>query len=139
MFMEKTFLLEVVASDHPFFNGQSEMLVFRSSDGEHGILPNHETMVCALDACEIRYKVQGEWQYAAVSGGFVEVTKDRVVILADTVERPEDIDAKRASEALDRAAERLKQRQSQQEYARTQAALERAMTRLRVHERHGKI
>ena len=133
--MEKTFLLEIVASDHPFFNGACECLVFRSSDGEHGILPNHETMVCALESCEIRYQVAGEWCYAAVGRGIVEVTKDHVVILADTVEHPDEIDKNRAQEAKERAEERLKQKQSMEEYAHSKAALNRAMARLKTKSR----
>ena len=114
------------------------MLVFRSSDGEHGILPGHETMVCALDSCELRYQVEGEWRYAATSIGFVEITGDKVIVLADTVENPDEIDEKRAQEAKQRAEERLKQRQSMMEYARSKAALNRAMARLKVTERRGK-
>jgi F-type H+-transporting ATPase subunit epsilon len=136
--MENTFELDIVASDHPFYNGPCEMLVFRSQDGEHGILPEHETMVCALEPCEIRYQVDGEWNYAAVGSGFVEVTGKRVILLSDTAEHPEEIDAKRAQEAKARAEERLKQRQSMQEYARSRAALNRALSRLKVTERRGK-
>ncbi|MBO4998404.1 MAG: ATP synthase F1 subunit epsilon [Lachnospira sp.] len=136
--MGNTFLLEIVASDHPFYSGPCEMLVFRSQDGEHGILPGHETMVCALDACELRYQVDGEWNYAATSIGFVEITGDKAIVLADTVENPDEIDQKRAEEAKIRAEERLKQRQSMQEYARSKAALNRAMARLKVTERRGK-
>ncbi len=133
--MENTFQLDIVASDHPFFSGECEMLVFRSSDGEHGILPGHETMVCALDSCELRYQIDGEWHYAATGMGIVEVTGEKVVVLSDTVERPEDIDAHRAEEAKQRAEERLKQRQSMEEYARSQAALNRAMSRLKTVDR----
>ena len=133
--MEKTFLLEILACDHPFYSGECEMLVFRSVDGEHGILPNHESMVCALESCEIRYQVNGEWQYAAVGRGFVKIAKDNVVILADTVERPEDIDRIRAEQAMIRAQERLRQKQSMEEYAHTQAALNRAMARLKANAR----
>ncbi len=136
--MGDTFLLDIVASDHQFYNGPCEMLVFRSSDGEHGILPGHETMVCALDSCELRYQVDGEWRYAATSIGFVEITGEKVIVLADTVENPDEIDEKRAQEAKQRAEERLKQRQSMMEYARSKAALNRAMARLKVTERRGK-
>lgn len=136
--MGNTFELDIVASDHPFYNGPCEMLVFRSQDGEHGILPGHETMVCALEPCEIRYQIDGEWSYAAVGAGFVEVTGKKVILLSDTAENPDEIDAKRAQEAKDRAEERLKQRQSMEEYARSKAALNRAMSRLKVTERRGK-
>jgi len=136
--MENTFQLDIVASDHPFFSGECEMLVFRSADGEHGILPGHETMVCALDSCVLRYKIDGEWIYAATGMGIVEVTGEKVVVISDTIERPEDIDKHRAEEAKQRAEERLKQRQSMEEYARSKAALNRAMSRLQAIDKYHK-
>lgn len=136
--MADKFYLDIVASDHPFFSGECNMLVFRSVDGEQGILPGHETMVCALEPCEIRYQTEGDWNYAAVGAGIVEVTADKVTLLADTAERPEDIDRHRAEEAKARAEERLHQRQSMQEYARSKAALNRAISRLKVTDRRGK-
>lgn len=134
--MANTFLLEILASDHPFFKGACENLVFPGLDGEFGILPNHEEMVTCLSAGEIKFKINGEWTYAAVSDGFIEITQDYVVLLADTVERPEEIDMKRAEEAKVRAEERLRQKQSIQEYYQTQAALNRAMNRIKVKVKH---
>jgi F-type H+-transporting ATPase subunit epsilon len=133
--MSKAFQLEIIASDHEFYKGDCENLIFPGLDGEYGILPNHEAMVTALQAGEIRYKVSGEWRYAAVSAGFIEIEKDYVILLADTVELPEEIDIKRAEEAKLRAQERLRQKQSIQEYYHTQAALNRAMNRLKVSKR----
>jgi ATP synthase, F1 epsilon subunit (delta in mitochondria) len=130
--MAETFKLEIVASDHPFFKGECEMLSFPGIDGEYGILANHEPMVTALKAGELRYKVDGEWNYAAVSDGFVEIMPKYVVLLADTVERPEEIDLNRANEARMRAEERLKLNQSVKEYYTTQAALNRAVNRIKV-------
>jgi len=134
--MDNTFILEIIASDHSFYQGECEMLVFPGLDGEYGILPNHEPMVTCLSAGELRFKVNGEWIYAAVSDGFVEVMPEIVVLLADTIEKPEEIDAKRAAEAKMRAEERLRQKQSIKEYYHTQAALNRAMNRLKVTNRH---
>lgn len=131
-----TFQLEIIASDRPFFKGDCEMLIFPGIDGEHGIMANHEAMVTCLSAGELRYKIDGEWQYAAVSDGFVEVTTEYVIILADTVEKPEEIDINRANEAKMRAEEKLRQKQSVMEYYQTQAALNRAMNRLKVTKRH---
>jgi F-type H+-transporting ATPase subunit epsilon len=130
--MAKTFQLEIIASDHPFYKGECEMLIFPGLDGEHGILARHEAMVTCINAGELRFLVDGNWQYAAVSEGFVEITPDYVVLLADTVERPEDIDINRANEAKVRAEEKLRQKQSIMEYYHTQAALNRAMNRLKV-------
>jgi F-type H+-transporting ATPase subunit epsilon len=111
------------------------MLIFPGIDGEHGILARHEAMVTCISAGELRFLVDGTWNYAAVSTGFVEITSDYVVLLADTVERPEDIDINRANEAKIRAEERLRQKQSIMEYYHTQAALNRAMNRLKVTKR----
>jgi F-type H+-transporting ATPase subunit epsilon len=134
--MENSFILEIIASDHPFYQGECEMLVFPGLDGEYGILPNHEAMVTCVKAGELRFKAEGEWHYAAVTDGFVEIMPNFVVLLADTVEKPEDIDIKRAEEAKERAEERLRQQQSIKEYYHTQAALQRAMNRLKVTKRH---
>ena len=82
--------------------------------------------------------VDGKWHYAAVSDGFAEVMPKFAVILADYVELPEEIDAKRAAAARDRAEERMKQKQSIIEYYHTQAALNKAMNRLKVSRKHFK-
>jgi F-type H+-transporting ATPase subunit epsilon len=134
--MAKTFNLEIIASDHPFYKGECEMLSFPGLDGEHGILPNHEPLITCVNAGELRFKVNGEWRYAAVSSGFVEIMPKFVILLADTVELPDEIDKNRANEAKMRAEERLRQRQSIIEYYHTQAALNRAINRLKVTNRH---
>ena len=136
--MAKTFLLEIIASDRVFFKGQCESLVFPGLDGSHGVLPNHEMTVTCINAGELKYKIDGKWQYAAVSDGYVEITADHVIILADTVEKPEEIDVKRAEEAKMRAEEKLRQKQSIMEYYHTQAALNKAMNRLKVNQKHFK-
>ncbi len=134
--MAKKFQLEIIASDHPFYKGECEMLVFPGIDGKHGIMANHEAMVTCLKAGEIKFQVDGEWHYAAVSEGFVEITPKYVIILADTIEKPEDIDEHRAEEAKQRAEEKLRQQLGNKEYYQTQAALNRAMNRLRVKKSH---
>lgn len=80
--------------------------------------------------------VDGVWKYAAISEGFIEVLPDRAVILADSCELPEEIDIKRAEEARERAEEMLRQQQSIKEYYETQAALNRAMNRLKISQKH---
>ena len=72
------------------------------------------------------------WHDAVVGNGFAQVINNRVTLLVDFAERPEDIDILRAREAKERAEEQLRQKQSIQEYYHTQASLARAMTRLRV-------
>ncbi|MBR6670933.1 MAG: F0F1 ATP synthase subunit epsilon [Ruminococcus sp.] len=130
--MSKTFQLDIIASDRVFYSGECEELVFPALDGLYGVLPLHEPLVTAVSPGELKYKVDGKWYYAAVSNGFAEIMPQFAVILADYVEFPEEIDIKRAKEAKMRAQERMKQKQSVIEYYRTQAALNRAMNRLKV-------
>ncbi len=133
--MAKTFRLELLASDRPFYVGECEHLVYPSHDGLMGILPGHEPLVTMVRPGEIKYKVDGQWRYCAISEGFAEVRKDAVLILGDAIELPGEIDAKRAEEAAARAKERMLQKQSMMQYYHTQAALNRAMNRLKVSKR----
>ena len=130
--MVKTFKLDIMASDHVFYSGECDELVFPGQDGSFGILPNHQPMITTLNAGEMRFRVGEKWYHAVVSDGFVEIMPKYVNILADTVERPEDIDIKRAEAAKQRAEERLRQKQSLHQYYHTQAALNRAMARLKL-------
>jgi len=101
-----------------------------------GILPGHESMVTIVSPGELKYLVDGEWHYAAISEGFAEVRRDYVLVLGDAIELPEEIDAKRAAEAAERAKERLLHKQSIMQYYHSQAALNRAMNRLKISKRH---
>lgn len=136
--MEKTFQLEILASDRPFYVGPSEHLVFPTMDGMIGILPGHESMVTVVSPGELKYQVDGVWHYAAISEGFAEIRKDYVLVLGDAIELPEEIDAKRAAEAAARAKERLLHKQSIMQYYHSQAALNRAINRLKISKRHNR-
>lgn len=136
--MAKTFHLEIIATDRVFFSGEVEHLVITAIDGLLGILAGHEPLVTSLPTGELKYLVDGEWKYAAISEGFIQVMPDSSIILAETCELPEEIDIKRAQEARERAEERLRQKQSIKEYYETQAALNRAMNRLKISQKHFK-
>ncbi|MCD8218802.1 MAG: ATP synthase F1 subunit epsilon [Ruminococcus sp.] len=134
--MEKTFQLEILASDRPFYVGPSEYLVFPTVDGMFGVLPGHESMVTVISPGELKYQIDGKWHYASISEGFVEIRRDYVLVLGDAIELPEEIDAKRAAEAAERAKERLLHKQSIMQYYHSQAALNRAINRLKISKRH---
>lgn len=134
--MAKTFQLEILASDRPYYVGPAEHLVFPTMDGLVGILPGHASMINVVAPGEIKFLVDGVWHYAAISEGFAEVRPEYVLILGDTIELPDEIDAKRAQEAAERAKERMLHKQSMVQYYQTQAALNRAMSRLKVSKRH---
>lgn len=125
--------LKIIASDRVFYIGRCRKLILPAPDGKMGILPDHENMVIAISVGDARMEIEeGSWVDIAVGAGFAEVVNNRVTILVDTAERPEEIDVRRAEEAKERAEEQLRQKQSLQEYYRTQASLARAMNRLKV-------
>jgi F-type H+-transporting ATPase subunit epsilon len=134
--MAKTFRLELLAADRPFYVGDCEHLIYPSPDGLMGILPGHESLVTIVAPGEIKYKVDGEWRYCAISEGFAKIHRDYVLILGDAIELPDEIDIRRATEAAERAKERMRQKQSILQYYHTQAALNRAMNRLKISKRH---
>ena len=136
--MAKTFHLEIIATDRIFFSGEVEHLVITAIDGLLGIMAGHEPLVTCLPTGELKYLVDGQWKYAAIAEGFIQVMPDKAVILADSCELPEEIDIKRAEEARERAEEHMRQKQSIREYYETQAALNRAMNRLKVSQKHFK-
>lgn len=129
-----SFSLKVIASNKIFFDGQCECLIVPAMDGELAILAHHQDMVVATKVGGIRFRPAGseEWRVAVVGIGFVHVSHNCVTMLVDTAERPEDIDTVRAQQALERAKEQLRQKQSIEEYHVSQASLARAMYRLKT-------
>ncbi len=127
-----TFQLKILALDKEFYNGDCEMLIFMSQDGEMGILPNHEDTVAVVSAGELRFLVDGQWRYAAVSEGFAEITGKTVTLMSHSAERPEDIDIKRAQEEAEHAQDMLRQKMSMMEHYQAQLTLAKAMARLKV-------
>ena len=127
-----TFSLKVIATDKVFYDGKCTALIIPALDGEREILAHHENMVIATKEGEVRCRTDesSDWKKAVVGVGFVHIANNRVTMLVDTAERPEDIDAVRAKQAYERAVEQLRQKQSIQEYHMSRASLARAMARL---------
>lgn len=129
----ESFQVHVLAADRTFYEGPCVSLTIPTSDGEQGILAHHSDMIAAVLPGTLRYQVpDGPVQLAAVSSGMVKIEKNEVLVLVDSVERPEEIDAARARREADEAQEAMLQRKSRQEYQLAQATLARAMNRLRV-------
>jgi len=101
-------------------------------DGSMGILKNHAPMVANLRIGVLRYKQDGVFKRAAVTGGFMEVSDNRITVLADAAELAESIDVMRAMEAKKRAEARLRDRKANIDRVRAEAALRRALARLRA-------
>ena len=129
----ESFQVHVLAADRTFYEGPCVSLTIPTSDGEQGILAHHSDMIAAVLPGTLRYQApDGPVQLAAVSSGMVKIEKNEVLVLVDSVERPEEIDAARARREADEAQEAMLQRKSRQEYQLAQASLARAMNRLRV-------
>jgi len=128
-----TFSLKVIASDKIFFDGRAEVLIIPGIDGESAILAHHENMVIAINIGDMKFRLEDNtWVNAVVGQGFAQIMNNRVSVLVDTAERPEDIDAARAQEALERAKEQLRQKQSLRDFRLSQASMARAMSRLKI-------
>jgi len=130
--VEKTFYLEIITADRQFFIGQADALILPIQDGQYGVLAGHEPTVTAILPGELKFKAEGQWQVAAVAGGFAEISPDYVIVLVASAEHPDEIDVKRAEAARERAEERLRHKQSKVEYYTSKAALARAMARLKT-------
>lgn len=132
-----TFFLHVLASDKVFFKGLCQKLVIPLADGEKAVLPHHEDMVIAVSIGEMRLMDEnGRWIHGVVGNGFVQIVNNRVTLLVETAERPEEIDERRAEEARERAAEQLRQSKSIQEHSHFEASLARSLARLRTKQKY---
>ena len=99
--MASTFYLEMVSPQDIFYSGNARQIILPGLDGAYGVLPNHEPMVTAITAGIVRYQDQeGRWHMCVASDGCVEVMPERVIVLAATIERAEDIDRNRALACL---------------------------------------
>ncbi len=128
------FALEVVTPERVAYSGQVASLQAPGSEGSFGVLAGHVPLLTSLQIGRLRFVEQeGHEVQMAISGGFVEVGREQVAVLAETAERIEEIDIARAEAARQRAEERLaRAREEQVDVARAQAALARAVNRIRV-------
>jgi len=131
--MADTFQLDIVTPEKQVIKScAAEEAQIPGLDGYLGILPGHAPLISELKAGALSYRERGTTHVLAVAWGFVEVLPDKVTILAETAERPQEIDVTRAEKAKARAEERLKSNDPNVDYDRAEDALERAETRLKV-------
>jgi F-type H+-transporting ATPase subunit epsilon len=125
--------LELATPSRLVVSEQVDEVVVPGSEGYFGVLPGHAAFLATVGIGELTYRIGRDERHVAVSGGFCEVRNDKVIVLADTAELPEDIDRARAERARERAEQRLSGRAAEEvDYARAAAALARALTRLQV-------
>ncbi|MBU1039524.1 MAG: F0F1 ATP synthase subunit epsilon [Proteobacteria bacterium] len=128
--MSKKLLLEIVTPDRKVLSQDVDYVGAPGALGEFGVLPNHIPFLSALGIGNLYYKDAGKTHYVFVSGGFAEVSPDKVTILAEAAEMATDIDLERARKAQERAQQRLARAQDKIDHARAQAALRRSLARL---------
>lgn len=127
--------LDIVTAERTVFSDDVDILVAPGVEGQLGVLPHHAPLMTMLLPGELLVRKGGEEFYFAISGGFLEVRPDKIIVLADTAERADEIDIARAEEAKKRAEERLAHPVAGIDVARAEAALHRSLTRLRVGEK----
>lgn len=131
--MAERLTLELATPTRMVVTETVDEVVVPGSEGYFGVLPGHAPLLATLGIGELTYRIGRDERHVAVAGGFAEVRNDKVIVLADTAERPQDIDRARAERARDRAEQRLSGRsQDEIDYARAGAALARALTRIQV-------
>ena len=128
--MAKTLHLSVVTPTNMVVDGDVDYVGVQGLEGDFGVLPDHAALLTALRVGHIFYKEGDDTRYVFVSGGFAEVSDNKVIILSETATRAEDIDTERAARAKARAEERLKGKHPDIDMLRAEAALQRAITRL---------
>lgn len=132
--MENKLKLEIVTPYGLVLSDEVDEITAAGTEGEFGVLPGHVPFVTTLKIGMLTLKKDKKVEYVFVNSGYAEVLPDKVVILADSAERAEDIDVERAKAAMKRAEERLKQAEKI-DFARAMAALERATIRIQVAEK----
>lgn len=123
-------LLQVVTPERSVVHEEVDELLLPGSEGYLGVLPGHTPLLTSLKIGEIKYRQGNQTKFLAVSWGFAEVLPNRVTVLADLAERPDEIDVASAQEAKARAEEMLKDPEA--DFRAAQAALEQALVRLQV-------
>jgi F-type H+-transporting ATPase subunit epsilon len=124
--------LEIVSPERRAFTDEVDEVILPGIDGELGILPHHTRLITALGTGELRIKKGGTEQSLLISGGFVEVRSDKVIVMADLAEHSSEIDEARAIEARKAAEADLESAHDPVDIARVRAALQTALMRERI-------
>lgn len=133
--MAEKIFLEIVTPERKVLSETVDIVVAPGEFGEFGVLSGHIPFLCKLKIGELRYRSGATSRHVAVMGGYAEVLNNQVTILATAAEAATEIDVVRAKAARERAERRIAESRDKLEFARSQAALQRAIARLKVAER----
>ena len=126
------FTLKIITPDRVFYEGSASMVEFNTTEGEIGIYKKHVPMTVIVNPGILTITEAEGTKEAALHAGFAEILQDEVVILAEIIEWPEEIDLNRAQAAKERAEERLRSKTPETDILRAETALQRALARIHV-------
>ena len=126
------FTLKIITPERVFYQDEVDMVEFNTTEGEIGVYKNHIPMTVIIKPGVLTITEGEEKKEAALHAGFVEILQDKVTILAEVIEWPDEIDEKRAEAAYERAKERIVSKDPKTDIARAETALLRAMARINV-------
>lgn len=129
---DNTFELKVITPERVFYDEQVTMVEFNTSEGEIGIYKNHVPTTVIVKPGLLKITNEDEQKIAALHSGFVEILGDRVTVLAEVIEWPEEIDVERAESSMERAKSRLDAKTEDIDVSRAEVALMRAVTRIQA-------
>jgi F-type H+-transporting ATPase subunit epsilon len=136
--MAATLALDIVTPDRQVLSRRVSSVTASGVEGEFCILPQHIPFLTALQVGSLSYRLEGKVHFVFVKGGFADISGERVLILAEAAELPEEIDVNRAMRARERALARLQAaHQEEVDHARAKSALQRAISRLKIHQDAG--
>ena len=127
---ERLFDLEIISPERVFYTGKANFVELVTSEGEIGVYKHHIPMTSVLVPGVVTIHEENETKKAAVHSGIVVILKDKVKVMAEIAEWPDEIDVNRANEAKQRAEKRIKDADSSVNMARAEAALKRSLARL---------
>jgi F-type H+-transporting ATPase subunit epsilon len=130
-----TFRLEIVTAERMVYSDDVSAVIAWGVEGQLGILPHHAPLMTMLQPGDLMIRKDKEEDYFAISGGFLEVRPDKVIVLADACERADEINVARAEEAKNRAQETMKAGLLTADAAVAEAALRRSLARLKAAEK----
>lgn len=129
---EKIFKVEIITPDRVFYTGDATMIEFNTVNGQIGVYKNHIPLTTVLAPGIVVITNGEEKKMAAVHAGFAEILGEKVTLLAEVAEWPDEIDLERAEAAKERAEERLSRKSADLDVARAELALRRALVRIDI-------
>jgi len=129
--------LEIISLSRQVFSGEIKSITVPGTKGRFQVLKNHAPIISTFEIGMIRVDLSGKQKHFATAGGTIEVLNNKILVLADSIESADEIDLERALKAKERAEKRLSDKKSDIDIPRAQAALARALNRIKIKETYG--